>query len=527
MELPRLLSEAFKFFSKNKLLLLFLVMYFAFVTFFLKGFYSIDPDFGWRYRVGELIYKSGIPKNDPFSYTMPSFPFVDHSWLFSLLVFITYSVFKNGFLSIFLAFLTFSSLYISLLRLDREDFEHSDMDSSYERWLYPTSLAVLSYLLLFFSVRAQIVSWFIFAVLNLALFRKDNYSRYRFFLPIIFFIWANFHGGYSIGLLVLFYFIFFRLIISRKGSWKDILIASLCLLATLITPYNIAGWREVASSVFDSRLRWSIAEWLPSFTYFDISMVFYVAISTGMVFLKGRYLPKIQRILFWILFVFGVSSRRNMPYFMIYSLPLTVLSIQHLFNEIKAEKLAKDRFKLMFNIVRIFSVFLLILQMYRVFGGGIIWFNNENRRSGFYPEKAVKYLKTTATSGEIFSDYGWGGFLIWKYPEKKVFIDGRMPSWKFVPPKGSNETASAYDDYLKIRSGEIDFNSISDKYEIKYVLWPREIYSLYNAIKNFVKDKLFFGDEENEFSFTKYLIENGWKLVYEDETAVVYKRVEN
>ena len=124
MKFLQFLPVVTKVYSRNKLFILFLIMYFAFVTYFVKGFYTIDPDFGWRLRVGGIIYGSGIPKTDPFSYTMPSFPFVDHSWIFSLLIFITYSAFKNGFMSIFLAFLTFSALYLSLLRLNKDDFEH-------------------------------------------------------------------------------------------------------------------------------------------------------------------------------------------------------------------------------------------------------------------------------------------------------------------------------------------------------------------------------------------------------------------
>ena len=501
-------------------------MYFAFVTYFVKGFYTIDPDFGWRLRVGGIIYGSGIPKTDPFSYTMPSFPFVDHSWIFSLLIFITYSAFKNGFMSIFLAFLTFSALYLSLLRLNKDDFEHTDLNYAYERWLHPMSLVVLAFLLLFFSVRAQIISWFLFAFLNLFLFRRDIFYRFRFFLPLLFLVWANLHGGYSIGIAVLIYFVFFRMIINKKGSWKEIAVVVLCVLATLATPYGFSDWREVLSSVFDSRLRWSIAEWLPSLTYFDLSMVFYIAMSTGMLFLKGKSLPKIQRYLFWILLLLGLSSRRNMPYFMIYSLPVTITSIQKLYDEIKGERLSRTRFKTGFEVIRVFSLMILLFQMYFACWRGLTIGNKAATKEGFYPDSAVRYLKASGVDGEIFSDYGWGGYLIWKYPQKKVFIDGRMPSWKFTPPAGSNQTSSAYDDYLSIASGDLDFNQVSDKYNITYVLWPQHRYSLYDSIENIFRNIGVFG-EKDRFSFTSYLDSHGWVLVYSDETALVYKRFES
>jgi hypothetical protein len=340
-------------------------------------------------------------------------------------------------------------------------------------------------------------------------------------------VWANLHGGYSIGIAVLLYYVFFRLIVNKKGSWKEILVIVLCIFATLITPYGLSGWREVASSILDSRLRWSIAEWLPSLTYFDLSMVFYIAMSTGMVYLKGKSLPKIQRYLFWILLLFAASSRRNMPYFMIYSLPMTIASIEKLFEEVKNERLSRERFRILFEAIRIFSIIILIFQMYFVCWRGVNIGNKDLDKGGFYPVRALSYLKNNKVIGEIYSDYGWGGFLIWQYPQKKVFIDGRMPSWRFNPPDGTKETRSAYDDYLNIEAGDLNFNSVSDKYNITYVLWPKERQNFYSQLENMLKNVGLFDKDKKDFSFTKYLGENGWVLVYSDDTAEIYKRFEN
>jgi hypothetical protein len=42
-----------------------------------------------------------------------------------------------------------------------------------------------------------------------------------------------------------------------------------------------------------------------------------------------------------------------------------------------------------------------------------------------YPQAAVDYLHANRPDGQLFSTYGWGGFLIWALPEYPVFIDGR------------------------------------------------------------------------------------------------------
>ena len=510
------------FLNRNKLFFLFLVVFLAFITYFFRGVYILDPDFGWRIRFGQIIYKNGIPRSDPFSYTMPSFYFVDHSWLFSLLIGLTYPIFKNNLLSLFLSFLVFLSVYFSGRRLCDGDFEHTDLAVKYERWLHPMVITSMAFLIIYFSVRAQVISWFLFSVLNLLLFSRDYYSRYKYFVPILFFIWANLHGGYSLGLIVLIYFTCFRWFVSRKGSYKDIFILLTSIFITLATPYGFEGWREVASSIFDSRLRLTISEWMPTITTFDISMAFYIAMSTFFIIHKRKDIPKIQYFLFLGMLVFGLTSRRNMPFYVLYTLPLTIFSLNKLYLSIKGSSVSRERYEIAFQFVRIFSVVLILFQLYFAYWKSYFVKDWMTEKAGFYPAGAVSYLKERSVEVEVFSSYGWGGYLIWTYSEKKVFIDGRMPSWRFVPEDGSVELPSAMDEYLKIESGDVIFNDIAGRFDIRYVLWPKEKEGFFAELEKRVRNTGIFKDK-NDFSFTEYLKENDWKIVYSDETSDIYR----
>ncbi|MCH7641363.1 hypothetical protein IID22_04155 [Patescibacteria group bacterium] len=46
-----------------------LIVALSFALFWAKGAISLDPDFGFRLKTGELILAEGIPKTDPYSYT--------------------------------------------------------------------------------------------------------------------------------------------------------------------------------------------------------------------------------------------------------------------------------------------------------------------------------------------------------------------------------------------------------------------------------------------------------------------------
>ena len=81
-----------------------------------------------------------------------------------------------------------------------------------------------------------------------------------------------------------------------------------------------------------------------------------------------------------------------------------------------------------------------------------------------YPEKIAAYLELNPCQGNIFNDYNYGGYLIWKLPSQKVFIDGRMPSWK----QYNVDYFGLYDNTIKSTTTRA---YVFSKYNIRCVLW--------------------------------------------------------
>src|SRR3990170_8609228 len=88
-----------------------------FLVFVLKGYVFLDPDFGWRIRAGEMYFSQGIPQKDPFSYTMPSFPWVDHAFSQSAFYYLVFSNIGYLGLSVIVSFFAVASLHIMSLKL--------------------------------------------------------------------------------------------------------------------------------------------------------------------------------------------------------------------------------------------------------------------------------------------------------------------------------------------------------------------------------------------------------------------------
>lgn len=179
-----------------------------------------------------------------------------------------------------------------------------------------------------------------------------------------------------------------------------------------------------------------------------------------------------------------------------------------------------------------------------------------------YPCAAVDFLKSRSTAaeetGRLFNDYSWGGYLIGVWPEKQLFIDGRLPQVEFAGQtfleeyyeffKRPNEVLSADgfqisasgaqaggDDQANDGSKKVSFSRIKNKleqYQITSVLLPTKDEQL--EFKNWEKKFFMISDEElrTRNYLREYLDAAGefqepeWNLIYADETAVIYERKE-
>jgi hypothetical protein len=46
------------------------------------------------------------------------------------------------------------------------------------------------------------------------------------------------------------------------------------------------------------------------------------------------------------------------------------------------------------------------------------------------PDKAMADLRAHPCRGQVFNEYDYGGYIVWQLPGTRVYIDGRMPSWR-------------------------------------------------------------------------------------------------
>jgi len=470
-----------------------------------------DPDMGWHLQDGKYLIEHNfkVAKTDIFSYTVPDFPLIMHEWTTDIVMEAVLEKTNLFTLSIiFATIITCTFLLVSLGTKAKKEYK-----------VISAIMGVIASIPIL-GVRPQMLSLLglAFVVYTVFRFRANHSSKIIYWLPVVFFVWVNTHGGFAVGLFFLGLFLAIELTkvtfsflivkiskkdyvlaVSRKILEKSIpfqslirvgIILALSFLATLLNPY---GWRvyiEVITTAFDSYAKANINEWFPVTMANPMSYQFiiYLVLLAILLIFSYKRTDYTYLVICLVFLYLGLSSWRHMPLFLIVSTPLWVSITEELVGE---ELLGVVRRK-WFLAFMVLAVFLIAMQK---IGRDIPFSYSVERLSkdGAYPLGAVKYLKDNPIEGKMFNEYNWGGYLIWQYPEKKVFIDGRMPSWKYKDQK-------IFEEFNKVSVFEGDWQAVLDKYDVSFAL-------VYNNPPNNVR-----------------FLNFGWKQVFSDELSCVYVR---
>ncbi len=514
------------------------LIFIALAVFLLKNSFSYsDPDLGWHLRIGQDIALSRqAPVINNYNYTLSGQSWVDHEWLLNWLLALIFNY--GGFLSLHLifVFLALAAFFIAWRRSWR---------------LLGGTLAdkFLSCLFLFFGIwaslphlgiRVQEVGLLGLSVLFLIFSDFSRYRRYFWGLPVMFLIWANVHGSFLLGLvLVGAYFIysllspwlarrswsqvFLQTVFLKKDQWHLGLIFCLSLAATLINPYGLGLYAFLSGYTHTFYLNY-IQEWRNQFVFpLHYAQLIYLAVAAAGLFLFGqkKFDYKIKFSLWdWGLFLFffflALKSRRHFPIFVLVSLPILTGAFRE--DLILLWRCWSYRSRAILTVWTALAAFLFICLQTAFLPwkqDGIKSFCNIS-----YPCAAVVYLQAhpETKNWRLFNEYSWGGFLLWAYPEKQLFIDGRMPQ---VLYRGH----TIFEEYLNFRRfGDKPAQKLEEN-KINLVLISSQNHNLHLR----AWEKIFFQITDDELAAPDYLRQYldgspDWQLAFKDKFSLIYTR---
>jgi len=401
----------------------------------------LDPDFGWHLRSGSDFLNSWIiPKLDPYSHSLPSWPWVNHEWLSDVIV-----AFIHNYLGAVLLMILFAGLITAIFLIA----------TSIEKVALPyrilAGLIGLLAALPILGVRMQMITLLGMASLLVILYRyRRGELKHLWIVPIIFLIWANLHGGFTIGLVILAVFWLCegakQLLMGLRPTWyKKLRITELTLswsqlkhllgigllsgIATLINPYGLGLYYDFYKLFINPFAIQHIGEWQPVSLGSAISYNFaiYLVLFGLILLLTYRKVEPTRWVLSGLFLYLSLLYWRNMPFFMIMSIGFLAEILQAHTNLV-ISGLNKNRW-IMIGTTAIVGV--LLFQRVGDVSASLID-STKSFRAGGYPIDAVQWIKANPdkVGQTMFNEYDWGGFLVWKLPDYKVFVDGRMPFWQ-------------------------------------------------------------------------------------------------
>jgi hypothetical protein len=326
-------------------------------------------------------------------------------------------------------------------------------------------------------------------------FERGAVSGQRLLLTLtpLMWLWANLHGAFFTGFVLIgIYWLGTR---SRMLAW--VMLA--CLAASLVNPN---GWR-----LHEQVLRFLRTPELSQLTNEFRSPNFHSGGARGfalqLLALAGLLLvarPRLRMTEFLLLGVWGyfaLHSVRNVPIFAIIATPI-LAGHWNAFLQSAGPSRWMDWYRQVSSrmtgmnqsadgraLAAVAVIALLAVSSQPVVTTEVL--------PSRFPVAAVDWLRTNnvAVSGEMFNDYGWGGYLMLALPERRVFIDGRNDFY-------GKELVEEFNTADDVKPG---WEAVFEKYRVGWTILPPK-HGL-NALLALRPD---------------------WRQVYADEVAVMYAR---
>lgn len=516
--------------------LLWALFYFLLFGFLLRNSFNyLDPDLGWHLRVGEEIARTqAIPDINSYNYTFTGH-WVDHEWLSNFLLAWGYS--HWGYIGVSVIF---ALLIIAVL---------AALNIAVRRLIPAVSPVVIIFFqgigliasLPHLGVRLQELAW-VFLLVLLAIIR--NYNRQRdwrhlLILPPFFYLWACLHGSFLIGWLVVGLWLGIKslekilkhylapgwLDLSAELSWREILIFGgailLSFFATLLTPYKLSLY-SFLGGYGDNFYLSHIQEWLSQFSFpFQYYQLLYLALVVLALLFYSYYTfsrERYFRLDLWtsaltlVFIVLAFKSRRHFPLMFVATFIFVIQVYGTIFRPFKRRWFSDNNFWLKGYLILV--IFLVGVAQLAAVNYTSDPFRSFCRR---YPCGAAAFLRQHPAydSLNIFNDYGWGGFLIKTLPERKLFIDGRLPQVEFA----GHTYLEEYLDFFKAGAASKKL----DQYGIGLILIPAQD----EPVRVRTWERILFSLREDELNLPNHLREYlrtaaNWRIAWQDQTSVVY-----
>ena len=281
-----------------------------------------------------------------------------------------------------------------------------------------------------------------------------------YWLPLVFFAWANLHVQFIYGLFAVALFaganVVQRLLISWRlypefllrptlPARRLLLVVACSVAATCVGPYTFHLYR-VVFGYSSSKVIYSMITELQAPSFGGISHFLELLLGAGAFFAVGwqKKLDPFKLALLAVASIFALRATRDAWFLCITAAAMIAdfpASTEHRDQPLRVPEFA--------GVGLVAAILLLLVASNTDFNTRGL----DRVISAEFPVDAVNYLRTHPVGGPLYNSFDWGGFLSFYMPEYPVAIDGRTDLYgdamdsQFLASEGA-EASYATDPYL-------------------------------------------------------------------------------
>jgi hypothetical protein len=481
------------------------VVLLIFIIFYDQGAQILkDGDTGFHIMTGRYILDNlQFPSHDVFSYTSYGKEWVAFSWATGVLFALMDNLAGlNGvvLLNLLVLLATFYIIYRLLMRCNINFY-----------LMVFSMVCLISLTSIHWLARPHLFTILFMALLFYMLEIARENKKIYYFIPLIILLWVNFHPGFISGFFLLGAYIAGNIIEyliakaeDRKRHLHTARIISMTMLAsvfvTILNPYGFKLYAYIYNTLTSYWIVNATREYLSPNFHNNFSVIVYGLVA-GILIMAGLLsqrrvldIPKILILLLWM--HLSLFASRNIALFGIVAIPCMALMVQNVIDSLDLQSLKDKSEKLLVSErslkCHFWPALIFIITVIIILNNGY-FLDKKILACDFSPEKmpvnAMKFIEKNPVKGNILNHDNWGGYLIYRYPDIKVFMDGRLDMYqqKFL------------DDYQRVITLKPGWQEVLIQHNIDWALIKRN-----TLLRNFL------------------LHHPDWFKVYEDNVTTIF-----
>ncbi len=389
----------------------------------------LNVDIWWHLRTGLWILQNhAVPRSGLFSQYIDR-PWVDSSWGFDVLTSGAYKLLGLRALAVLL--MGFKLALAAVTFLVAGGWRCRCF------WCAILLSATAQYVITDLLLRPILFSILFFGVELFLLLQSRRCGDLRplFWLPVLFFLWANLHPQFLIGLLLLGLYVAAEVteFLLRKSGASSFpspahslaevsAIAGLSVLATLLTPYPFHLFPTACQTAYGKVLFEDFQEMQAmafrrpqDFVLMLLVMAAFFALGRQ----RSRDLFKLSAMGIFVVLAFRVQ--RDVWCVVFPAIAIVADAVADWRREPELHK-SSQPWKWEKPLLAVLVLVVFLAAIIRLPGSSALM----NQASRAFPVKACDFIRANHLPGPLFNTYYWGGFLIWYLPEYPVSFDSRL-----------------------------------------------------------------------------------------------------